>query len=29
VLYEILRYVLGDDPNAAGMPVALAGEQQS
>jgi two-component system chemotaxis response regulator CheY len=29
VLYEILRYVLGDDPNAAGMPVALAGEHQS
>ena len=29
VLYEILRYVLGDDPNAAGAPVALAGEQRS
>jgi two-component system chemotaxis response regulator CheY len=28
VLYEILRYVLGDDPNAAGAPVALAGEHQ-
>ena len=27
VLYEILRYVLGDDPNAAGAPVAFAGEQ--
>jgi two-component system chemotaxis response regulator CheY len=26
VLYEILRYVLGDDPNAAGAPVALAEE---
>ena len=26
VLYEILRYVLSDDPNAAGAPVALAGE---
>ena len=29
VLYEILRYVLGDDPNAAGAPVELAGEQRS
>src|SRR5208282_653689 len=29
VLYEILRYVLGDDPNAAAVPVALAGERQS
>ena len=29
VLYEILRYVLGDDPNAAGAPVALAGEHLS
>src|SRR5271157_1417155 len=28
VLYEILRYVLGDDPNAAGSPIALAGEHQ-
>src|ERR1700688_582644 len=28
VLYEILRYVLGDDPNATGLPVALAGEHQ-
>ena len=28
VLYEILRYVLGDDPNATGAPVALAGEHQ-
>jgi len=28
VLYEILRYVLGDDPNAVGGPVALAGEHQ-
>jgi hypothetical protein len=26
VLYEILRYVLSDDPNAANSPVALAGE---
>src|SRR3979411_1655359 len=26
VLYEILRYVLSDDPNAVGAPVALAGE---
>src|SRR5881275_1549471 len=26
VLYEILRYVLSDVPNAAGVPVALAGE---
>ncbi len=29
VLYEILRYVLGDDPNATGSPVALAGEHHS
>jgi two-component system, chemotaxis family, chemotaxis protein CheY len=29
VLYEILRYVLGDDPNAAGAPVALAEEHLS
>ena len=29
VLYEILRYVLSDDPNAAGAPVALAGELRS
>ena len=29
VLYEILRYVLGDDPNAVGAPVALAGEHLS
>jgi hypothetical protein len=29
VLYEILRYVLGDDPNAANAPVAVAGEQHS
>ena len=29
VLYEILRYVLSDDPSAAGAPVALAGELQS
>src|SRR2546423_14811103 len=29
VLYEILRYVLSDDPNAVGAPVALAGEQRS
>src|SRR5215831_9700876 len=29
VLYEILRYVLGDDPNGAGAPVALAGEHQA
>jgi two-component system chemotaxis response regulator CheY len=29
VLYEILRYVLGDDPNAAGSPVAMAGEERS
>src|SRR5271154_3721909 len=29
VLYEILRYVLGDDPNAANAPVAFAGEHQS
>ena len=29
VLYEILRYVLGDDPNAANGPVELAGEQRS
>ena len=29
VLYEILRYVLTDDPSAAGAPVALAGESRS
>src|SRR5215471_12889117 len=29
VLYEILRYVLGDDPSAACAPVALAGESRS
>jgi two-component system, chemotaxis family, chemotaxis protein CheY len=29
VLYEILRYVLGDDPNGAGAPVAVAEEQHS
>ena len=29
VLYEILRYVLGDDPNGAGAPVAMAEEQHS
>ena len=29
VLYEILRYVLGDDPHASGVPVALAGESLS
>ena len=29
VLYEILRYVLSDDPTAAGAPVALAGEHRS
>src|ERR1700736_1673002 len=29
VLYEILRYVLSDDPNAAGAPVALAGERRA
>ena len=29
VLYEILRYVLSDDPSAAGAPVALAGEHRS
>src|SRR6201981_159230 len=29
VLYEILRYVLSDDPNAVGAPVAMAGEQRS
>jgi len=28
VLYEILRYVLGDDPNGVAAPVALAGEHQ-
>src|SRR5205814_4040927 len=28
VLYEILRYVLSDDPSAAGAPLALAGESQ-
>jgi len=26
VLYEILRYVLSDDPNAVGAPVAFAGD---
>ena len=29
VLYEILRYVLSDDPTLAGGPVALAGEHRS
>lgn len=29
VLYEILRYVLSDDPAASGSPVAFAGEQRS
>jgi len=29
VLYEILRYVLSDDPALAGAPVALAGEHCS
>src|SRR6266478_987341 len=29
VLYEILRYVLSDDPSATGAPVALAGEHRS
>jgi two-component system, chemotaxis family, chemotaxis protein CheY len=29
VLYEILRYVLSDDPALAGSPVALAGEYRS
>jgi two-component system chemotaxis response regulator CheY len=29
VLYEILRYVLSDDPSAAGAPVAFAGEHRS
>jgi len=29
VLYEILRYVLSDDPTLAGSPVALAGEHRS
>ncbi len=29
VLYEILRYVLSDDPALAGGPVALAGEARS
>src|SRR3977135_968128 len=29
VLYEILRYVLSDDPNAIGAPVALAGERRA
>src|ERR1700758_3581992 len=29
VLYEILRYVLSDDPNAAGAPTALVGESRS
>ena len=29
VLYEILRYVLSDDPAAPGSPVAFAGEHRS
>jgi two-component system chemotaxis response regulator CheY len=29
VLYEILRYVLSDDPNAVGAPPALVGEHRS
>jgi hypothetical protein len=29
VLYEILRYVLSDDPALAASPVALAGEHRS
>ncbi len=29
VLYEILRYVLSDDPAVAGSPVAFVGEQRS
>ncbi len=29
VLYEILRYVLSDDPALTGAPVALAGEHHS
>src|ERR1700738_4525705 len=29
VLYEILRYVLGDDSTVPGAPVALAGEHRS
>jgi two-component system, chemotaxis family, chemotaxis protein CheY len=29
VLYEILRYVLSDDPNASGAPLAFAGEHRS
>jgi DNA-binding NarL/FixJ family response regulator len=29
VLYEILRYVLSDDPNAVGAPAAFAGEHRS
>ena len=29
VLYEILRYVLSDDPALAGAPIALAGEVRS
>ena len=29
VLYEILRYVLSDDPNAAGAPVAFVGEHRA
>src|SRR5271156_1287323 len=29
VLYEILRYVLSDDPNAAGAPVAFMGETRA
>ena len=28
VLYEILHYVLADDPNANGVPAAVAGEHQ-
>src|SRR6201993_2589899 len=29
VLYEVIKYVLSDDPNAAGAPVAMAGEQRA
>src|SRR5260370_36130452 len=29
VLYEILRYVLSDDPNAVGAPAELAGEHRA
>jgi two-component system chemotaxis response regulator CheY len=29
VLYEILRYVLSDDPSAVNAPIALAGEHRS